>query len=71
MHSMSVGDYTIHYNSDFSGYLSVVHGLSVSTIPFEVFEEVVAARMRMDIFSRLEQMNGNQFLKHVVESYNG
>lgn len=64
MHSMEVDEYTVNYNSDFSGevYLTNNRNKVNSVIPFEVFEALVAEKLRSEMISKIEQMTDGELL---------
>lgn len=73
MHSLEIGEYTVHYNSDFSGdiYLTNTRNKVNCVVPFEVFEAIIAQKLRMGMVSKIEQMTDGEFLNNLVEISRG
>lgn len=65
MHSIQLGDYSIHFNGDFSGHILVdkQHETSegrpqrVAEIPFMVMAAVVGEKLRREKMTELERIS--------------
>ena len=62
MHHITCGEYSINYNSDFSGDIHIRKDELFVKLPMELFEDLVAEKARMQMITALENADNETIL---------
>jgi len=62
MHHITCGEYWINYNSDFSGDLHIRKDDFFVKLPMELFEAIVAQKIRTEMITTLENADNQTIL---------
>ncbi len=63
MHTVEIGEFSVNYNSDYSGdIIFLKDGVDVA-IPFTTLKRIVANKLRMDVRDKSEAMSDDEILR--------